>query len=249
MILLEFPDLNDIIVFLIAVGYASLVIIIGDVLKRKAHLDTRFTRKIIHMFAGMATFSIPYYTHSWLAIFVALIFVMILGVANSNRFSGAFSAMARPEEIEQGLLKGPFIYSISITLLVAFFTLLDLTQYFFIAAIPLQIMYFGDGLAAPIGIKYGKHEWIVNGSKRTFEGTLTLVVFGFLGAIFAGWFFGIFNYGLLNWNLLLFYSVIAVIIAAILEFISPKGYDNFVLPIGTTAILFILAVYLHLLVL
>ncbi len=240
--ILEFPDMNDFIVFMIAVGYAGLVIIIGDLLKRKANLDTGFTRKIIHIFAGMATFSIPYYTHPWMAIFVALIFVIILGLANSNRFSSAFSAMARPEEIEQGLLKGPFIYSISITLLVSIFTLLDKTQYYFLAAIPLQIMYFGDGLAAPIGIKYGKHEWIINGSKRTLEGTMGLILFGFIGAIFAGWFFGIYNYGILTWQLLFFYSIIAIIVAAILEFISPKGLDNFVLPIGTCVVLVFIAI-------
>jgi len=72
---------EDIIVFFIAVIYAVIILTIADVGRRKMNLKSDFTRKIIHLFAGIAIWTLPYFPHPWLATFVALLFVMMLALS------------------------------------------------------------------------------------------------------------------------------------------------------------------------
>ena len=98
--------LTDIVIFFIAVIYAVLVLTVADIARRKLNMGSDFTRKIVHLFAGLAIWTVPYYTHSWVATFVALLFALFLLLANNERFSKFFSAMARPEDVEHGSVRG-----------------------------------------------------------------------------------------------------------------------------------------------
>jgi len=62
--------LDDIIVFFIAVIYAVIILTIADVGRRKMNLGSDFTRKIVHIFAGAAIWTVPYFPHPWIATFV-----------------------------------------------------------------------------------------------------------------------------------------------------------------------------------
>jgi len=55
----------------IAYIYVVLVISIGELLRKKLNYDITFTRKLIHLFAGFAAYTVPYYEHPWVAIIVA----------------------------------------------------------------------------------------------------------------------------------------------------------------------------------
>ena len=124
---------EDIIVFMIAVIYAVIILTIADVGRRKMNLKSDFTRKIIHLFAGAAVWTVPYYPHPWVATFVALLFVMMLGLANTDRFGRFFAAMARPEDLDHGSVRGPFWYAVSITILTAIFTFTGNEAIYFVA--------------------------------------------------------------------------------------------------------------------
>ncbi|MCK5240291.1 MAG: hypothetical protein KAR33_12115, partial [Candidatus Thorarchaeota archaeon] len=139
--------LQDIIVFFIAIIYAVLVLAVADVARRKLNLGADFTRKIVHLFAGIAIWTVPYYTHSYMATFVALLFTVFLLSASNERFSKFFSAMARPEDVEHGSVRGPFWYAVSITVLTGIFTFLQLESIYFIAAASIHMMMFGDGMS------------------------------------------------------------------------------------------------------
>lgn len=245
---------EDVFVFFIAVVYAVIILTIADLGRRKMHLNSDFTRKIIHLFAGAAIWTVPYYPHPWVATFVALLFVIMLGVANTDRFGRFFAAMARPEDLENCSVRGPFWYAVSITVLVAIFTFTGNAAIFFIAGGAIQIMMFGDGMSAPIGMKYGtNHTKVIFGSKRSIQGSLALFIFGFLGALIAFWWFGIFSLvvpvftpgvGYLNMILLAF---IGAITATIVELISPKGTDNITLPMISCVVMFLVAMQMGLL--
>lgn len=245
---------EDIIVFLIAVIYAVIILTIADVGRRKMNLHSDFTRKIIHLFAGMAIWTLPFFPHPWLATFVALLFVMMLAMANTERFGRFFAAMARPEDLDHGSVRGPFWYAVSITVLVAIFTFTGNAAIFFVAGGALQIMMFGDGMSAPIGMKYGaNHTKIIFGSKRSIQGCLALFAFGFLGALIAFWWFGIFSLavpiftpgaGYVNMILLAF---IGALTATIVELVSPKGTDNITLPMISCVVMFLVAMQMGLL--
>ncbi|NWF96307.1 MAG: hypothetical protein HXY34_09200, partial [Candidatus Thorarchaeota archaeon] len=164
-------EMNDIIVYFIALLYALLVLTVGDVARRKLQLGPNFTRKIIHLFAGFAIWSVPYYPHPWVAVFVALTFVIMLVLANSERFGRFFAAMARPEDLESGSVRGPLWYAVSITTLTALFTFTGYERLYFLPAAAIHMMMLGDGMSAPIGMRYGRnHTKVIFGSTRSLHG-------------------------------------------------------------------------------
>ncbi len=244
-------DLNDVIVFSFALLYAMTVLVVADFGRRKFNLGSEFTRRIVHLFAGGAIWSVPYYTNKWVASLVALLFVIMLALANHERFSKFFQAMARPEDLEHGSVRGPFWYAVSITLLTVLFTFTGNEELYCFAAAGIHIMMFGDGMSAPVGMKYGQnHSYTVFGSKRSIHGCLALFIFGFLGAIVAFWFFGVLNFSVfvIGSSILIAEIVILAFVgglsAMLIELVSPKGTDNTTVPLLTTAIMIILAVVL-----
>ena len=161
-------ELLDLAVFFVAILYAVLVLTIADLARRKFNLRLEFTRRIIHLFAGAAIWTVPYFPHPWVATFVGLAFVIMLSFANNERFSRFFAAMARPEDLENQSVRGPLWYAVSITILTAIFTFTGYERLYFVAAAAIHIMMFGDGMSAPIGIRYGADSSrIILGSKRS----------------------------------------------------------------------------------
>jgi phytol kinase len=246
--------LEDIIVFFIAVIYAVIILTLADVGRRKMNLGSDFTRKIVHLFAGAAIWTVPYYPHPWVATLVALTFVIMLALANTERFGRFFAAMARPEDLEHGSVRGPFWYAVSITILTAIFTFTGFDQYYFVAGAAIMIMMLGDGMSAPIGMKYGgNHSRIIFGSRRSLHGCIALFIFGFIGAMIAFWWFGIFSLtvftpgaGYINMIIL---ALIGAITATIVELVSPKGTDNVTLPLISCVAMFLAAIQMGLIVL
>jgi len=244
---------EDIIVFFIAVIYAVIILTIADVSRKKMNLSSDVSRKIVHLFAGAAVWTVPYYPHPWVATFVALLFVLMLGMANTERFGRFFEAMARPEDLEHGSVRGQFWYAVSITILTAIFTFTGNAGIYFIGGGAIMIMMLGDGMSAPIGMKYGaNHTKVIFGSKRSLQGSLALFVFGFIGALIAFWWFGIFSLvtpiftpgaGYVNMILLAF---IGAAIATIIELVSPKGTDNITLPMVSCVVMFLVAMQMGL---
>ncbi|TFF94069.1 hypothetical protein EU546_05385 [Candidatus Thorarchaeota archaeon] len=239
-------DLNDIIVYFIALIYVVIVLTTGDVFRRKLNLGPDFTRKVIHLFAGAAIWTTPYYTHAWVATLVALTFVVFLWLASDERFERFFSAMARPEDLEHHSVRGPFWYAVSITILTGFFTFTGNESLYFLGAAGIHIMMLGDGMSAPIGMRFGaNHTRVIGGSNRSLHGCLALFAFGFLGAMIAFWFFGILNYGvfLSGGQILLVemtvMGLVGAVSATLIELVSPKGKDNITVPLITTVIMYL----------
>jgi phytol kinase len=237
-------EFGDIVVYFIAVIYAMIVLAVADLARRRMNWGSEFTRRIVHLFAGAAIWTVPYYPHPWVATLVALTFVAMLALANHERFSRFFEAMARPEDLEHGSVRGPLWYAVSITILTAAFTFTSYDNLYFVAAAAIHIMMFGDGMSAPIGMRYGaKSTRVIFGSKRSLQGCAAVFIFGFLGALLAFWFFGILNYGVfvsgsdILWTQMLLLALAGAITATIVEAISPKGTDNILLPLITCIIM------------
>jgi phytol kinase len=68
---------------------------------------------------------------------------------------------------------GTFFYAVSIGILTAIFWTLDLPHY---GVIGVLIMAWGDGLAAIIGQKFGKHPYTIFGNTKSWEGTFTMLL-------------------------------------------------------------------------
>jgi phytol kinase len=246
--------LEDVILYLIAVVYTILILTIADIGRRKMNLGSDFTRKVVHLFAGIAVWTVPYFPHPWVATFVALTFVLVIPLANTERFGRFFAAMARPEDLEHGSIRGPFWYSVSITILTALFTFTGYVQYYFVAGAAIMIMMFGDGMSAPIGMKYGNsHYRTIFGSKRSLQGSLGLFAFGFIGAMIAFWWFGVFSFTVFTPETgyidMIMLALIGSLTATIVELFSPKGTDNVTLPLITAVIMLLSAIQMGLIML
>lgn len=242
-------EIGDIVIYFLGMFYVLTVLTVGDLLRRKMNYSSDFTRKVIHLFSGASIWTVPYYPHPWVAALLAGTFVVFLFVAGTDRFSRYFEAMARPEDLEHGSVRGPFWYAVTITVLTGAFTISGYEHLYFAAAASIHIMMFGDGLSAPIGMKYGtNHRRKILGSIRSLHGSLALFIFGFGGALLAFWFFGVLNYGVfvsasgVMWTEMCILSLIAATSATLIELVSPKGTDNLTVPFITTTILLIIVI-------
>lgn len=130
---------------------------------------------------------------------------------------------------------GTFFYSVSIGILVACFWYLNQPQY---AVLGILIMAWGDGFAALIGQRFGKHKYHIFGGQKSWEGSLTMTVLSFVicslilysiqGNIWQTW----------------VVSLVVAVIATGLEMLSYLGIDNLTVPLGSAALAFFLNQFL-----
>jgi phytol kinase len=126
---------------------------------------------------------------------------------------------------------GTFFYSVSIGILVACFWYLNQPQY---AALGILIMAWGDGFAALIGQRFGKHKYHIFGGQKSWEGSLTMTILSYVicslilyntqGNIWQTW----------------VVSLIVAVMATALEMLSYLGIDNLTVPLGSAALAFFL---------
>ena len=180
------PTLADIVVIAIAFLWIFGIIGFGELLRRWRNYSPAVTRKFIHLFAGFAIFTVPFYSHAWFGLLVSFPMLILIFLASPKSpvksLRTMFEVMAREEDYLSGHIWGPFLYAISINVLVAIFTLVPtLIPYFILPAIGLTAMYLGDGIAPIIGAKIGKHRYTIGNATRTVEGSIAV----FLGAMFG----------------------------------------------------------------
>jgi phytol kinase len=202
----------------IASGWVFLIILIAWLVSRFTPNQPEIIRKIVHIGSGNVIllawwFHIPAYVGISAAILAGLIsvisyFVPILPGINSVG--------------RQSL--GTFFYAVSIGILVGYFWYLHKPEY---AALGILIMAWGDGLAALIGQRFGKHKYYLFGVNKSWEGSLTMTVVSYLVSVII----------LLaargnSWQIWLV-SALVSILATLLESVSFLGIDNLTVPIGS----------------
>ena len=119
----------------------------------------------------------------------------------------------------------------SIGVVVAWFWPLEKPYY---GAIGILIMALGDGFAALIGRKFGKHPYQVWGEKKSIEGSLTMAVISY--AVTVVILLGVQGNHWQIWVL----AIAVALVATGLEAVSKIGIDNLTVPIGSAAVCFFL---------
>ncbi|CCQ57846.1 phytol kinase [Crocosphaera watsonii WH 0005] len=95
-------------------------------------------------------------------------------------------------------------------------------------------MAWGDGMAAIIGQKFGKHCYEVLGVKKSWEGSLTMMGVSFLvTSIILSWV----SVPILT---VVIVSLMIAIVAMALEAFSKLGIDNLTVPLGSAFVAFYL---------
>ncbi|MFX1306016.1 MAG: diacylglycerol/polyprenol kinase family protein [Promethearchaeota archaeon] len=228
--------------------YVLSMVFIPLILKRKSKISKFTARKIIHLFAGLVIFSIPFFIWPFWATIVASSITIALFFSSKEskvkQLKELYDAIGEEAEEKVGFLQGPFFYALSITTLVTFFAIFAPDQmYFPIAGV--LIMIIADTLASVIGKRWGKVSLCLKytNSKRTLEGSLTFLGTAFLLCFLSFYLFGVlFNsfQKSLSFPTILMYSLITSGIATIIELFSPSTYDDLTVPMGSTLIIYLL---------
>ncbi len=124
-----------------------------------------------------------------------------------------------------------FFYALSIGVLDAWFWTINKPQY---AALGILVMAWGDGLAALVGQKFGKHPYKIWENQKSWEGSGTMALVSFIVANLI--FLSIQGN---NWQTWLV-SLAVASVATVLEAFSVYGIDNLTVPLGSAALGFFL---------
>jgi phytol kinase len=207
----------------IASIWVLLILAIAWFVNRFAKSDPEITRKIVHIGTGNVIL-----IAWWLNIPAIIGITASITAGFITLLSYKFPILPGINSVGRQSL-GTFFYSVSIGILVAWFWYLQQPQY---AALGILIMAWGDGLAALIGQRFGKHKYKVFGTQKSWEGSLTMSVVSYIicslillniqGNIWQTW----------------VVSLVVALVATALESVSILGVDNLTVPIGSAALAF-----------
>jgi phytol kinase len=212
-------------VSLIALGL-GIIVLLAETLQRRIPTTSELARKIVHIGTGNVILvawwlQIP----AWIGISASVIASIIALLSYYIPFLPGINSVGRKS-------LGTFFYAISIGVLVAWFWPLKQFQY---AALGILVMTWGDGLAGLIGQRFGQHPYEVWGMKKSWEGSLTMVITSFVVSSLI--FFIVQGNVWQTWVI----SLAIAFVATALEAFSKLGIDNLTVPLGSAAIGFFLS--------
>lgn len=205
--------------------WIGLVLLTSLLVKRSPFGSPEIVRKIVHIGTGNVIllawgFQMP----SWLGVSASILFSGVTLLSYWLPILPMINGVGRQSW-------GTFFYSVSIGVLIAVFWPLGQPQY---AVIGILVMTWGDGMAALIGQRWGKHPFTLWGNTKSWEGCGTMALVSFVVTSGVLWT----CQGPLGatWGVA---GAIAVF-ATVLELFSKVGIDNLTVPLGSGAIAFCL---------
>ncbi|WP_352418257.1 diacylglycerol/polyprenol kinase family protein [Proteiniborus sp.] len=210
--------MNSIAGILISIVFVFLIIGISSLLSKSNIISKEGSRKFIHV--GVSNWwiiAMIFFDNNICAAIVPGLFVLINYASYKKQI---FSAMERDGSKKD---LGTVYYAISL-LILALITFKN-KELSYIGALGILIMGYGDGFAAIIGTKYGKHKFRVLGNIKSIEGSLAMFVFSFVVSVIILYIFDPVN--------VLYIGLLVALLSTILEMFSPMGLDNLTVPLGS----------------
>jgi phytol kinase len=194
----------------------------------RKHYSAETTRRIVHILASDIIIVLPLFASlKWVIIIpVGLAIIVAVGIA----FGLPIRESLVPKEDDPVHAYGPVYYIISIALLIALFGIKS-----YIPIVATFVMAWGDGFAALIGKRFGKHR-LING--KTLEGSLAMFLFALAGALFGYYFWAYLGGALIEKTLRI--ALISAASGSIIELLSIgklRSFDNFTVPLGVAFVL------------
>ncbi|MEP0955175.1 diacylglycerol/polyprenol kinase family protein [Microcoleus sp. FACHB-1515] len=201
------------------------IVLAAEGLDRFVKAEPEIVRKVVHIGVGNVIL-LAWWLHIplWLGVIASLLASAIALLSYRFTILRSVNSVGRKSY-------GTFFYAISFGVLIAWFWSIDRPQY---AALGLLVMTWGDGLAAIVGQRFGKHRYKLWDEQKSWEGSIAmaLVSYTMSGLIF----FGLQGNSPATWLI----PIPIAIIATLLEACSKYGVDNLTVPIGSAAIAFVL---------
>ena len=195
-------------------SFAYILIIVGIafLLYRYTGIGSEGVRKFIHILvSGWVFILVGMYDSLPWALLGPSVFIVINAVFVYSGFSKYLGMGNRKRD--NGLIYYPF--SILVLVIMMYNGLAD--ERIVISSV--LMMGFGDGLAALIGSRFGRHGYSFIGGKKSLEGTLTMF------AVSLTILLAVYPEG--PW----YVSLLVAIFATLLENITPLGFDNISVPL------------------
>ncbi|MBD2103919.1 diacylglycerol/polyprenol kinase family protein [Leptolyngbya sp. FACHB-261] len=217
--------------------YSAALLAVGELLRKLVGLQPRFTRKIIHIGAGMWVFGVlALFQHWQLGI---LPFATFIGLNYLFYRYRLISAMDSEDSSP-----GTVYFALSVTLL---FGLLwrpagpiDQAP---IATAGVMAMTWGDALAALIGRSYGRHRYQVGQSERSWEGSAAMFI---SSAVAMAWVLLALPGSALcplaipvETGRVLLAALLGASAATLVEAVSPHGTDNLSVPLVAAGVVWV----------
>jgi phytol kinase len=198
--------------------WLGVVLIVAELVARFTPLGGEVSRKVVHIGVGNVIvlawwLNIP----GWVGIAAAVLSSIATLITHWYPVLASVSGVGRKSF-------GTFFYSASIGLLIACFWPQGLQAH---AVLGVLVMTWGDGLAALIGQRFGKHSYQVWGMTKSWEGTGTMAI---ASTLVSGTVLGI-AYGFAGPAMLT--AVLVALVATGLESFSKFGIDNLSVPLGS----------------
>jgi phytol kinase len=205
--------------------FLGILVATAEGLNRWTMTSPELTRKIVHIGSGQVVllawwFGLP----TWMGIGASIVASIV------TLFSYYLPILPGVNSVGRKSL-GTFFYAVSMGVLFACFWSIDRPEY---VAIGILIMAWGDGLAAIVGQKWGKHQYQVGQITKSWEGSLTMGIVSFMVTFTILAFVGDDS-----WQTWLISGVVAIL-ATCLESFSKLGVDNLTVPLGCSLLAFYL---------
>lgn len=203
--------------------YLGILVTIAETLNRSLSDDPELTRKVVHIGSGNVILLAWWLDLATEVIVAAAIIASIVALVS-------YFAPILPSINSVGRKSlGTLFYAVSIGLLAQFFWQNN-PQY---TAIGILVMAWGDGMAAIVGQRFGKHTYRVFDIEKSWEGSVAMAIatFSVTSAIL------LFTYG--NSGQIWTISGVVALVATALEAFSKLGVDNLTVPLASGSICYI----------
>lgn len=197
--------------------WLGMVGLLAEWLHRRSIAGPELVRKVVHIGAGNVILlawwlSIP----GWVGIAASIVFSIITFLSYQFPILPSINGVGRKS-------LGTFFYAVSIGVLIACFW----KQNPHYAALGVLVMTWGDGLAALIGQRFGKHSYKLWDMQKSWEGSLTMAVVSYTVSSLI-----LLTVEGNTWQIWLI-SLVVALLATGLEAFSKFGIDNLTVPLGS----------------
>ena len=229
---------NDIIGLALSYIYAFGLLTIVEAIGKRFKWPQFYTRKIIHIGAGMWIWgTLLCFDHWYFGIIPFGTFILLNYLFYRQQ---TFKAM---DDVDA--TPGTVYFALSITVLFAWLWRTGgARDQIPSAAAAVMAMTWGDAAASMVGKKWGQHPYITFGHTRTWEGSGAMLITSFLAIFLTLW---LLPGSALSPNSVplggasaALFALIGSIVATVAESSSPAGTDNLSVPLVTGVVLFLL---------
>ena len=224
-----FPELASIPTIWLQLAVVSVwvgvILLIAGLINRFSSKDPELIRKIVHIGTGNVIL-LAWWLHipAWVGITASILASIVTLLSYQFPILPGINSVGRKS-------LGTFFYAVSIGVLVAWFWSINQPHY---AVLGILVMTWGDGFAALIGQRFGKHSYTVWGTKKSWEGSLTMFLVSYI--VSSSILLSVQGNNLPTWLV----SLTIALVATALEAFSLYGIDNLSVPIGSAALGFFL---------